>query len=193
MANSRPEQARRRIRANYKIHRGTVALSDSASAARACRKTSSPFALQHPPGCHLEDCAAATSVTDGSSAETVSTSSTPARSRSPATSTRETKIPTPWDGWNTVAATQPNGLVESGMRWKLRVRFGERPGETDQHERLTPRPDPTQPSDARSDVDPRSSSSRSSSAGRRTATWRRSGLSPTRCQRRCDWPNPLNP
>ena len=31
------------------------------------------------------------------------------------------------------------------MRWKLHVRFGERAGETDQHERLTPRPGPTQP------------------------------------------------
>lgn len=31
------------------------------------------------------------------------------------------------------------------MRWKLHVRFGERAGETDQHERLTLRPGPTQP------------------------------------------------
>ena len=31
------------------------------------------------------------------------------------------------------------------MRWKLHVRFGERAGETDQQETLTPRPGPTQP------------------------------------------------
>ncbi len=34
------------------------------------------------------------------------------------------------------------------MRWKLHVRFGERAGETDQQETLTPRPGPTQPIDA---------------------------------------------
>ena len=35
------------------------------------------------------------------------------------------------------------------MRWKLHVRFGERAGETDQQETLTPRPGPTQPHNAR--------------------------------------------
>ena len=33
------------------------------------------------------------------------------------------------------------------MRWKPHVRFGERTGETDQQETLTPRPGPTQPVD----------------------------------------------